>query len=148
MLVVTTMTRIKKLKAICKRYDIDLVYLFGSRSGEALHHLNGGKVSINDPLADIDIGIVFRTGLPPAEDRYNLYADIYNNLSDLFEPLLVDLSSLQENHSVFQLEAVLGRCAYYGDISYKDNYEEMILRRAADFRPILDLFLNEALEEI
>ena len=142
------MARLKALKTICERYDIDLVYLFGSRSGEALRHLNGGKVSINDPLTDIDIGIVFGTGLPPAGDRYNLYADIYNNLSDLFEPYPVDLSFLQENHSVFQLEAVLGRCAYYGDINCKDNYEEMILRRAADFRPFLDLFLNEALEDI
>ena len=142
------MAKLKTLKTICKRYDIDLVYLFGSRSEEALRHLNGGKVSINDPLADIDIGIVFGTGLPPAGDRYNLYADIYNNLSDLFEPYPVDLSFLQENHSVFQLEAILGRCIYYGDIGYKDNYEEMILRRAADFRPVLDLFLNEALEDI
>jgi hypothetical protein len=33
------------------------------------------------------------------------------------------------------------------DETFKEDYEEMILRRAADFRPFLELYLKEALEE-
>jgi predicted nucleotidyltransferase len=142
------MPKIKMLTDICVRYNIALVYLFGSRSREAFLHLQGHEISIDDPLADIDVGIVLGTELPPAGERYRLYADISNEFTDLFEPFTVDLSLLEENHSIFQLEAIKGRCAYYADIGKKENYEEMILRRAADFRPVLDLFLKEALEEI
>lgn len=142
------MTKIKLLKDICRRYDIALVYLFGSRKKEAFRHLHGSEVSINDPLADIDVGIVFCKDLPPAAERYNLFADIYNDLADLFKPFPVDLSFLEENHAVFQVEAVKGHCVFCIDSRFKENYEEMILRRAADFKPVLDLFLKEVLEEV
>jgi hypothetical protein len=33
------------------------------------------------------------------------------------------------------------------DEVFKDDYEEMVLRRAADFRPFLELYLKEVLEE-
>lgn len=142
------MTKLKALENICRRYGIALAYLFGSRSEEGFRHLQGHKVSIDDPLADLDLGIVFYEELPPAAKRAGLYANIYNDLSDLFTPFPLDLVFLEENHSIFQLEAIKERCIYYDDIHYKDDYEEMILRRAADFRPVLDLYLKEVLEEI
>lgn len=91
MLVVRTMTKLKALKNICRRYGIALAYLFGSRSEEGFRHLQGQKVIIDDPLTDLDLGAVFYKELPPARERITLYADIYNELTDLFTPFPLDL---------------------------------------------------------
>lgn len=140
------MDKLAALKSIAHSYGIALVYLFGSRSEEAYCSLHGDNPLIDDPLADIDVGVIFQQHLPPAEKRYFLYADIYNDMIGLFNPYPVDLSFLQENHAVFQVEALKGICIYSMDENFKDRYEEMILRRAADFKPVLELFLKEALE--
>ena len=145
---VKSMDKIDTLKGICKIYGIALVYLFGSRAEEAYRCLHGNEYMINDPLADIDIGVVFLQHLPPAAERYSLYADTFNDMADLFKPYPVDLSFLQENNAVFQVEALKGRCVFHIDNHFKDRYEEMILRRSADFKPILEIFLKEALEGI
>ncbi len=134
------------LSEICTSYGITLVYLFGSQAEKAYRYLHGENIRIDDPLADIDIGVVFRKQLPPAAERYHLYADVFNAFADLFRPFPVDLSLLEENHAVFQVEALKGCCVFSADQMFKEIYEEMILRRAADFRPVLDLFLKEALE--
>lgn len=140
------MDKFDELKGICKSNGIALVYLYGSRAEEAYRYLHGDKLIIDDPLADIDVGVVFEKHLPPAEERYLLFADIYNDMTGLFKPYPVDLSFLQENHAVFQGEALKGFCVFSISDHFKGSYEEMILRRAADFRPVLDLFLKEALE--
>lgn len=145
---VKSMDKIDTLKGVCKSYGIALIYLFGSRAEEADRYLHGDKLIINDPLADIDIGVVFLQNLPPAVERCSLYADIFNELAGLFKPYPVDLSFLEENHAVFQVEALKGRCVFHIDNHFKDRYEEMILCRAADFKPILELFLKEALEGV
>jgi len=145
---VNSMDKIAALKDVCKRYGIALIYLFGSSAEKANQHLHGHKVIINDPLADIDIGVVFQQHLPPAAERYFLYADIFNDMTGLFKPFPVDLSFLQENHAVFQVEALKGLCVFFIDTHFKDRYEDMILRRAADFKPVLELFLKEALEGV
>ncbi len=136
------------IASICQRYGIILMYLFGSCAQKATGLLTGDPVTIEDPLADLDVGVVFDRDLPPLQDRYRLYAAISNALDDLFQPLPVDLSFLQENHSVFQLEAVKGICVYTGSKAIQEDYEEMVLCKAADFRPFLELYLADALEEI
>jgi len=55
---------------------------------------------------------VLHDGLPAAEKIPTLYSNIYNQMSTLFEPLKLDLVLLQEQHSVFQAEAVYGICIY------------------------------------
>ena len=80
--------------------------------------------------------------------RADAYALLYNDLSDLVEPLRLDLCFLQENHSVFQAEAIQGYCLYASSPSVRENYEEMICRLAADFRPFLEEYYREALADI
>jgi len=142
----------KKNKAIedtCNRYGIALVYLFGSCAEKAYHSLLHDKtMHTDDPLTDIDIGVVFTNPLPTTEKRYLLFSDLYNAFADMFHPIPIDLVFLEENHAVFQVEALKGRCIYAISDRFKDNYEEMVLRRAADFKPVLDLFFKEVLEEV
>jgi len=137
----------EKLSTICKKYDISLLYLFGSQKDSALQILHGFPVSINDPLTDIDVGVVFSRLIPDGFNRAKLYGKLYNDLEDVFLPSKLDLVFLEENHSVFQAEALKGICAYAKDEAEKERYEEDILRRACDFAPYLRMYYNEVLED-
>src|SRR5690554_2326171 len=141
------MQKLLNLGMVCQRYAIALVYLYGSKAEEGLQYLRGGNTKIDDRLTDIDVGVVFKEPLPPAEKRYKLYSSVSNEFEELFRPLPLDLVFLEEGHSVFQCEALKGYCVYSIDKAFQENYEKMILRRAADFRPFLELYLKEALEE-
>ncbi|MCL6611014.1 MAG: nucleotidyltransferase domain-containing protein [Peptococcaceae bacterium] len=136
------------LNRIASDYGIALVYIFGSQVQTGLDLLAGAQREICDPLADIDIGVVFKAGLPGPADRIDLYSSIYNRMEDLFAPFPVDLVFLEETHSVFQANAVCGECVYCCSPGFKEIYEENVLRRAADFRPFLTRYLDEVLEEV
>ncbi|MFZ5648493.1 MAG: nucleotidyltransferase domain-containing protein [Bacillota bacterium] len=138
----------KLINDIALKNDVALIYIFGSRVKTGLDILKGARRKNDDPLADIDIGVVFRTGLPAFRRRPELYSSIYNQLEDLFTPFPVDLVFLQETHSVFQANAINGRCLYFLSPEFRETYEENVLRRAADFRPFLEMYLDEVLEEV
>ena len=137
----------KKIRDICQKYNIALVYLFGSQKENSLNILNEEKVDIKDPLADIDVGIVFSQHIESIPDRHKVYSNIYIDFEDLFLPNHLDLVFLQECHSVFQSEALLGICVYSISEEFKDEYEMMVLRRAADFKYVLDKYAEDALEK-
>lgn len=128
-----------------------MAYLFGSQKDLAYQILLGQKVKVTDPSADVDLGLVFKNraafSLSPHFPRHILYADLYNKLLELFLPYPLDLVFLQEVHSVFQFEAIRGICLYAISEGFKDEYEMMILRRAADFKYTLETFAREALEQ-
>jgi len=130
----------------CKNNSIALAYLFGSQAKVGLGILNGQTATVEDPLTDLDMGIVFKGDLPSPEAMPKTYANLYNVLTDIFAPLNFDLVFLQEQHSVFQANAVTGICVYAEDENFKSVYEENIMRRAADFRPVLEKYLDEHLE--
>ena len=133
------------LAAICEGHGATLCYLFGSQPENAWRILLGEEVAINDPLTDIDVGVVFAEfdSYREASALHRVYARLLSPLQDLFSPYTVDLVFLQEHHSVFQMEAIRGRCAYSISDEYRFDYEEAIARRAADFRPVLDAYLED-----
>ena len=133
---------------ICRKYGIALVYLFGSQAAAGKRLLAGSNVTIIDPLTDLDVGVVTSNPLPEPTRRRKLYAALYNDLEEVFRSFKLDLVFLEENHSVFQLEAIKGLCVYQVSQEKRDDYEMMILRRAADFRPVLQKYLQEVLEDI
>jgi hypothetical protein len=94
------------------------------------------------------VGVVFEGPLPGPDRRYRLYSEIYNAFTGLFPGLSLDLVFLQEGHAVFQAQAVIGPCVFAANETFRDDYEHRILARAADFRPVLDLFYRERLEEV
>lgn len=137
-----------KLAAICQRHGVSLAYLFGSRAQAGSDVLAGKTLVNDDPLADLDLGVVF--GRPPLEpgQRLKKYAALYNELEDLVRPFRLDLVFLEETHSVFQSEAIRGSCVYQESETARDDYELNILRRAADFKPFLERYYQELLEEV
>jgi uncharacterized protein len=142
------MDRKEKLANICKGKSVALAYIFGSQAEVGQKILNGKVVSLKDPLTDLDLGVVFRNILPSPNELPRIYADLYNSLADLFLPLRLDLVFLQEQHSVFQANAVTGICVYAEDKNLQSEYEENIMRRASDFFPFLERHLNEYLGEV
>lgn len=136
------------LEQIARKYGLSLIYVFGSQVDIALAVLEGQSPPVTDPLADIDIGVVFENGLPPVSERPGIYADLYNDLQDIFRPHRVDLVFLEENHAVFQANALSGKNIYCRDEEIRFRYEEDVTRRAADFRPVLERYYDEILEEI
>jgi uncharacterized protein len=132
---------------ICVENNIALVYLFGSQQENGLKLLDGQKMNLTDHLTDIDVGLVFSFDLETIPHRHKLYARIFNSLEELFRPYQLDLVFLQENHSVFQTEALKGICIYTSSEEFRDDYEMAILRRAADFKYVLDKYTEEVLEK-
>jgi len=140
--------RIKIIQEIALKNNIALIYLFGSKVETGMKIIEGIECILNDPLTDIDVGIVFKDNLPDLQERYEIYSSIYNQLEEVLQPYPVDLVFLQETHSVFQGNAICGKCIYYCSLDFKQCYEESILSRAADFRPFLERYLDEVLEVI
>ncbi|MDP3487694.1 MAG: nucleotidyltransferase domain-containing protein [Bacillota bacterium] len=132
---------------VAEEFGIAFMYLFGSQAENGYDYMRGSTVELNDPLADLDIGIIFKAGILET-DIVSLYANLYNELDVLFDPFQVDLVLLEENHSVFQANAISGICIYSYDDCLRGQHEENILRRAADFKPFLDKYLQEYLEEV
>lgn len=85
------MKRKNMLSSICENNGIALAYLFGSQAHLGRLYFEGGTVTLDDPLTDLDLGIVFSDPLPPSGERPELYAKLYNLLSELFLPLPLDL---------------------------------------------------------
>jgi uncharacterized protein len=142
------MKKKESLYAVLARHKVALAYLFGSQIDAGLSMLEGASVNMDDPLTDLDLGVTFIDGLPQAGKRAFLYSQLYNELCDLFAPYTLDLTFLQENHSVFQANAISGICIYAASPVLQDEYEERVLTLAADFKPFLDKYLEEYLEEV
>ncbi len=142
--------RRKNLNSLCEASGVSLVYLYGSRAAEGAAFIKGSDETDpgGDILADLDVGVVMQAPLPPASERHRLYSSLSNGMQDCFRSFRVDLVFLQERHSVFQYEALQGICIYQSSDEQRSEYEMMVLRRAADFRPVLNMYLREILEEV
>lgn len=143
-------TRLEALAQIAEDHGVALVYLFGSQADRAYRYLLGEQVDLADPLADVDVGVVFRVPgvLEDAVRRVRLYTALYGQLAGVFPEDKLDLVFLDETHAVFQARAVAGRCVYSVSERFKDEYEHRILARAADFRPVLERYLRERLQDV
>lgn len=144
----SVMSKNEELKIFAEGNNIVLIYLFGSMVDKGLKCLENKPVTVCDQLEDLDIGIILKENLPEPEALPALYSRLYHQISSIFEPLKVDLVLLQEKHSVFQAEAVYGKCIYAKSKDLQEEYEENVLRKAADFRPVIEKFYEERLEDI
>jgi predicted nucleotidyltransferase len=120
--------RIESFRKLCRSYQIKIAYFFGSQRKAGIAFLDGEDREI-EKGADLDIGVVFEK-LP--EKPFRVYGELYADLSVLFEPFKVDLVLLQETDALFQYEAIKGQVIYYEDENFLDDYEEMVMKQAAD----------------
>lgn len=137
-----------KFKKICKDYGILAAYLFGSIAKEGAGLLNGKKPGKLDPLADIDLGVVFIKKHLNTKERMKTYSRLYTELSEIFSPFNLDLVFLQETGVNIQFEAINGILAYSRDEDLRIDYEERIIKFYQDWKPDYERYINEVLEAV
>lgn len=116
------------LTKIFKKRHVKIAYLLGSQKESGLIFLDGKRPNI-DEKADLDIGVILKK---PPEDVFDVYGELYADLSILFGPFNVDLVFLQETDFFFQYEAIKGELIYCEDDDFLDEYEEFVMKMASD----------------
>ena len=134
-----------QLEKICKQYNISLCYLFGSQQqiGKAL--LGGNTVEHNDFESDIDFAVLFHS---PPVNSLESYATLSMELQDLVPPFKADLLFLHEVDHLIQLEAIKGISVYSVNNTYREAYEEKIMKFASDEIEIFKLNEKDFFEAI
>lgn len=120
------------LSAICDRYRIDALYVFGSRAEEMRDKLQGRVPAASSPASDADIGVLPERGvrLSP-RDKVRFMAD----LEDLLDVGRVDLVVLPEASAFLAFDVIKGELVFDRHPDDTARYELYVMRRAGDLLP-------------
>jgi predicted nucleotidyltransferase len=116
---------------LCRQFEIDILYVFGSRTREVRGWSDGARTDLPSGDADVDIGIKAAQPLS-AHDKVRLSLA----LEDLFGVARVDLVSLPDADPFLAANIVRGERLYARDAYRADEYDLYILRRAGDLAPL------------
>ncbi|HBI24091.1 MAG TPA: hypothetical protein DDX84_07820 [Nitrospiraceae bacterium] len=124
------------IKAICKKYGIEALYVFGSRSDEIFDRIykiqDKEKDKTEEPLSDVDIGILPIEGIIlDVQKKVRLIAE----LEDVFLVMRVDLVVLTEASIFLALEIIRGKLVYDANPDRTAEYELYVMRHAGDIYP-------------
>lgn len=138
-----------QFRAICQSHGVGLAYAFGSAADRLMSILADATPEPLDPLADLDLGVVFAIPLPQhSAPAHEIYARLHSDLGELFSPMPLDLVLLEETHSLLQVEAISGLCAFEVSSDFRQDFELNALRRAADFRYHFEQYHRERREAL
>ncbi len=116
------------LEAVCRRFQLHILYAFGGRGREALGWLHGSALSPGP--SDLDIGV------KPAELLdVRRKVELAIDLEDLFGVNRVDLVVLPEADPFLAVNVIRGERLFADDSYLADEYDLYVLRRAADLLP-------------
>jgi len=121
-------SRLQKLEQICRKYQVQALYAFGSRRAEILQAVQGDAVEIPPSESDLDLGILAHSAFP-IDGKVGLTLD----LEELFNVPRVDLVVLQEADAFLAANVIRGERIYVEDSYLADEYELFVLRRAGGF---------------
>lgn len=129
----------KSMQEIAGRYDLDDIYVFGSRAREIAARVRGEGVfpdADDTPpphsVSDVDIAVFPRAdAFLDARRRVRLMLE----LEDLFDVSRVDLVLLPEADPFLALDIIRGELLYSRDPDRQAKYELFVLRRAGDLLP-------------
>ncbi|MBW2058590.1 MAG: hypothetical protein JRJ26_13940 [Deltaproteobacteria bacterium] len=122
-----------RLRRICRRYHVEIMYAFGSRAGEIKGYIAGKRKKRATVSSDADIGIKTCRGtcLTVREK-----AQMMIELEDLLEVGRVDLVVLGEADPFVAANVIRGDRLFCEDDYLADEYELYVLRRAGDLAPL------------
>ena len=120
----------EQVKDIASRYDLQIIYAFGSRAKEALDMVEGRIEQVSSKPSDLDIGVKPEKPLT-VEEKVKI-AIVFE---DLFDVSRVDLIVLPEAPVFLALEIVTGEILYRQDSTHEAEYQLYIMRMAADLLP-------------
>ena len=118
--------------------NVLVVYLFGSRAQE-----------VESFSSDIDLGIVMAKEIK-ANEALNLYKQLYKMFakSTVFpDDVEIDVVLLQQASLALQFEAInRGKILYERSPSERASYEEYVLKRYMDIKPLLEEYEKVTME--
>jgi predicted nucleotidyltransferase len=120
-------TRSQKIGQLCKKYQVKALYVFGSRSTEALHAFQDDTYKLKQSQSDLDIGILSQASFS-LDNKVSLALE----LEELFNVSRVDLVVLQEADAFLAANIIRGERLYAKDSYLADEYDLFVLRRAGD----------------
>ena len=121
------------LAQLCRQFNIDIMYAFGSRAGEVREWLSGERPQLPPDPSDVDIGVKAAPGTTlSVHDKVRLALA----LEDLLGVARVDLICLADADPFVAANIVRGVRLYARDSYLADEYDLYILRRAGDLAPL------------
>ncbi len=123
----------RHLNDLCRRYQIDALYAFGSRAEEAVAAVRTGLHLERGGPSDLDIGVLPRAGHRlDARQRVTLARELEEAFGD---GPRVDLVVLPEASPFLALDIVRGELLCVLDKDQEAEYQLFVLRRAGDLAP-------------
>ena len=121
------------LADLCRRYQIEILYVFGSRAAEVRAWFLGQFDALPPGPADIDIGVK-----PAREAPFSVRekVDLASALEELMGVTRVDLVSFRDADPFVAANIVRGERLFTQDNYLADEYDLYILRRAGDLAPL------------
>jgi predicted nucleotidyltransferase len=120
----------REIKRLANRYNLQLIYAFGSRAKEVFGLTHGKKAALPTSSSDLDIGLKSRRFLSVEEK-----VKIAVFFEDLFGVPRVDVAMLPEAPVMLALEIVQGELLFAEDDRYEAEYQLYIMRMAAELAP-------------
>jgi predicted nucleotidyltransferase len=119
-----------KIISLAAKYNLKIIYAFGSKAKDALQMIEGKMASLSCTSSDLDIGVKPDRSLTVEEK-----VEIALFFEDLFDLNRVDVVVLPEAPAFLALEIVSGELLYTDDDTYEAEYQLYIMRMAADILP-------------
>ena len=120
----------EQIQKFASRYQIQIIYAFGSRAKEALAILEGENSVFSPGPSDLDLGI---KSSKPLNIEEKVKIAIF--FEDLFHLPRVDVVVIPEAPTLLALEIVKGEILYMQDPTYEAEYQLYIMKNAVDLLP-------------
>ncbi|MEJ2249894.1 MAG: nucleotidyltransferase domain-containing protein [Candidatus Lokiarchaeota archaeon] len=112
----------KSIKKIAQKYNLSLIYLFGSKA-----------IKKDSKLSDTDIAVLPKDGVK--KDRKDLVLDLIFEFSQLFHSDKIDLLVLEGSSLSIQYNVISeGKLLYANNPDVRSDYETRIIKLYLDFK--------------
>jgi uncharacterized protein len=116
---------------LCHHYQVQILYLFGSRAKEARAWLKGETAVLPSSESDLDVGVKTAVALTVRQK-----VELAQALEDLFGVQRVDLVVLNDADPFLAANIIRGEMVFADDIYLAAEYDLYVLRRAGDLIPL------------
>ena len=141
-----TVKRKEAISNICKEFETEILYIFGSRSKEVADFLDEKGATLTPGSSDVDVGVKLSPAKRLSVKEKALLAVL---LEDLLGVNRVDLVILTDADPFLAADVIRGERVFARDEDEANEYELFVLRRAGDLIPLekerLRLIFKEAL---
>lgn len=127
------MERRAALEQICQKFNVAILYAFGSRADEVWDWLAGNIAELAPGPSDVDVGV---KAAPDAHLSLREKVLLMSELENWLGVSRVDVVGLDGANPFLAEEIIRGERLYVRDEYEADEYDLFVLRRAGDLAPL------------